>query len=444
MTQPVWFAEIWGRVEAAVGELSDELRAGGLRELMFVRDLWGRVRLLLPVRADSKQREAVRRLALSLADRLGAHAYAPERAVLEVEDWEVEKPLKRARTAEVREITVKLIDRQVTAGGWSLAGLGEQAVPGRLPSQPARFTLFSLKGGVGRSTTAAVMARHWAERGKCVLVVDLDLESPGVSSLLLDPRQYPDFGVVDWFVEELVGQGDQVVAQMTARPAWAQELRGDVLVAPALARASGEYLAKLGRVYLDLPPKDVGQEAVPWLDRLRGLIASLEQRVNPDLLLIDSRNGLSDIGAAAVAALDAQVLLFAVDSEASWSGYRVLFEHWNAFGTSRWIRERLATVAGLVPETGSEEYLESFRQHAWDLFRETLYDEAPPDAEAEEDLFTFDLEDEAAPHWPAPVFWNRGLAGGSPIYKAERESVALAYQRFLDRMDQLYALMAEQ
>jgi len=305
--------------------------------------------------------------------------------------------------------------------------------------QVVRFTLFSLKGGVGRSTSAAVMAQHWAERGKRVLVVDLDLESPGVSSLLLDPREYPDFGVVDWFVEDLVGQGDEVVKRMTARPAWAQQLRGDVLVAPALARARGEYLAKLGRVYLDLPPKQLGQQAEPWLDRLRGLMAGLEGRVQPDVVLIDSRNGLSDIGAAALAGLDAQLLLFAVDSEATWSGYRVLFEHWNSFGTAGSVRERLATVAALVPETRGEEYLESFRQHAWDLFRDTLYDEAPANADAGEDLFTFDLNDETAPHWPAPIFWNRGLAGGPAIYNVERESVALAYQRFLDRMDQLYA-----
>jgi len=68
-----------------------------------------------------------------------------------------------------------------------------------------------------------------------------------------------------------------------------------------------------------------------------------------------------------------------------------------------------------------------------------LYDEAPANADAGEDLFTFDLNDETAPHWPAPIFWNRGLAGGPAIYNVERESVALAYQRFLDRMDQLYA-----
>ena len=79
--------------------------------------------------------------------------------------------------------------------------------------------------------------------------MDLDLESPGLSSAVLEPDRRPDFGITDWFVEELVGQGDQVLGSMTAAPRWAQDFDGDVRVVPAHGRESGEYLAKLGRVY---------------------------------------------------------------------------------------------------------------------------------------------------------------------------------------------------
>ena len=48
-----------------------------------------------------------------------------------------------------------------------------------------RFTLYSVKGGVGRTTTAAVLAWQLAHNGQRVLVVDLDLESPGLSSAML-------------------------------------------------------------------------------------------------------------------------------------------------------------------------------------------------------------------------------------------------------------------
>ena len=58
-----------------------------------------------------------------------------------------------------------------------------------------------------------------------MLVVDLDLESPGVSSAALAAADPPDFGVVDWFVEDLVEQGDRVIERMSCEPEWVRNLR---------------------------------------------------------------------------------------------------------------------------------------------------------------------------------------------------------------------------
>ena len=71
-------------------------------------------------------------------------------------------------------------------------------------------------GRMRRSTTAAALAWHLARKGERVLVVDLDLESPGLASALFEPERCPTFGMTDWFVEDLVGQGDQVLDDMTA------------------------------------------------------------------------------------------------------------------------------------------------------------------------------------------------------------------------------------
>ena len=92
------------------------------------------------------------------------------------------------------------VDRLVTGRDW-------WTVSDSLHTEsPGRCTLFSVKGGVGRSTTAAVLAWHLSRKGERVLVVDLDLESPGLSSAMLDAHARPKFGVTDWFVEDLVGQ----------------------------------------------------------------------------------------------------------------------------------------------------------------------------------------------------------------------------------------------
>ena len=123
----------------------------------------------------------------------------------------------------------------------------------RREAGPARCTLHSVKGGVGRSTTAAVLARHLARSEERVLVVDLDIESSGLASAVLERRTQPDFGGVDWFVEELVGWDDLMIVNdlagigfMKQKPKVADGLHGfaddDVLDAIRCRRdgASGQ------------------------------------------------------------------------------------------------------------------------------------------------------------------------------------------------------------
>src|SRR5690606_10863879 len=101
---------------------------------------------------------------------------------------------------------VCLHDRLLMGAEWSASP------PAGAPSIE-RFTLFSMKGGVGRSTTATILAWHLAQKGKRVLVFDLDLESPGVGATLLG-TDLPRFGIVDWFVEDALGQGQAVLGEM--------------------------------------------------------------------------------------------------------------------------------------------------------------------------------------------------------------------------------------
>ena len=312
--------------------------------------------------------------------------------------------------------------------------VGQHGVPTKrehrahMPQLWAEFTAFVR--GRGRSTTAAVLAWHLARNGEHVLVVDLDLESPGLSSAMLDLAARPEFGVTDWFVEDLVGQDDYVSERMAAAPAWAQELDGDVRVVPAHGSEPGEYLAKLGRVYLDIK--------VPWTVRLERLLSRLEETYKPSIVLLESRSGLHDIAAATVTDLGAQVLLFAVDAESHWTDYAVLFRHWQTHGLAPSIRERLSIVSALTPEIDTERYLRRFREQAWNLFRERLYDDIEPSGDSR-DRFSFDLHEEGAPHDPIAIHWNRGLAAGASLRDLEWEQMRQAYTKFLTRFDEIVA-----
>ena len=403
----------------------------GIGPVYLVRNLYGKVSISAPEDAEGNDafRQALERLAVRLREALGAHGASAREPVLFV---------GRALLDELRDTAWKIpgtsnayfADRLVTTSGWWTVGGADADSAGEGPPGvgiPPRFTLHSVKGGVGLSTTAAVLARHLARTGRRVLVADLDLESPGLSSAMLEPDRRPELGIADWFVEDLVGQGDRVIERMTAAPRWTQDFDGDVRVVPAHGADAGEYLAKLGRVHMDTD--------VAWTARLRRLLERLESRFDPDVVLLESRSGLHDIAAATVTDLDAQVLLFAVDSESHWDDYGLLFRHWQRHGLATRIRERLSIVSALTPDLNTERYLQRFREHAWHLFRDRLYDlSSPGDAG---DAFSFDLGDDDAPHAPLPIHWTRGLAAGAALRQFEESTVRQAYASFLKRFDGL-------
>ena len=416
----VSFDEIRRRV---AGVLDAARLPEAVAPLYLVRNLLGRVSISVSdaVRANDAGRDALQRLAHALRDKLGLHGYSVEDAVLFVEPAMLET---LAGTAGEIRPGVYWVDRLVTGRDWWTVD------DPRSEGGPARCTLFSVKGGVGRSTSAAVLAWHLARRGEQVLVVDLDLESPGLSSAMLDTRAQPKFGVTDWFVEELVGQGDRVVEQMTGAPDWAHDSDGSVRVAPAHGQDPGEYLAKLGRVYMD-------SDDDPWTARLKRLLGRLEEDFGPTVVLLESRSGLHDIAAAAVTEVDAQVLLFAVDSASTWTDYDILFQHWKTHRLAASIRDRLSIVSALTPELDTERYLQRFREKAWNLFRDGLYGDVDP-AEDAGDPYTFDRDEEDAPHVPFAIHWTRGLAAGASLIALEATPVLQAYRDFLRRFDRLF------
>ena len=416
MAEFVPFDSVRSRVTEVLKGSPEEVH--GLREVYLIRNLYGKVRIAVSDEVrDEARRNALSRLAVRLQEKLGAYACPEETAVLFVDS----ERLKTLREDSSKiDSNVYWVDRLMTGGDW-------WTVNPLLPKGgPRRYTLFSVKGGVGRSTTAAVLAWRLARGGERVLVVDLDLESPGLSSALLDARTQPEFGVTDWFVEDLVGQGEQVIGRMAAHPPWSRELEGDVQVVPAHGSEPGEYLAKLGRVYLGA--------GTAWAKRLSGLLSQLEDAHKPTVVLLESRSGLHDIAAATVTDLDATVLLFATDSESAWADYGILFRHWQSHDDlAKKIRERLFIVSALTPELDTELYLQRFQQKAWSLFQDHLYDEIAPDNTGEE--FSFGLDDEEAPHYPIPIQWNRGLAAGTSLRFLDRAAVHQAYAAFLKWFD---------
>lgn len=390
---------VFDRILPIASEVLREHRAivSQLEWLVINRDLNARVRIILPesVEPDVERRKQCEAIYEVLAARIAPHAYPVQTGIL----YEAtrDEACAGGTSYPLDDFDkVWLVDRLATEGNWANIAPETDGAP--------RIVFFSIKGGVGRSTALAACAWKLAQLGKRVLVLDLDLESPGLSSSLLPTDRQPMYGITDWLVEDLVDNGEPILDGMIATSELARD--GQIYVVPAHGSDAGEYIAKLGRVWMPKVGDDGTRE--PWSARSHRLLRTLEARIKPDIVLIDSRAGIDEVASSCVTDLGANlILLFALDGSQTWSGYRILFNHWQRARVAEDIRERLQMVAALVPELDPSAYLKDLRERAYDLFLEKLYDElASPDAEG----WSFDLANELAPHQPWAVRWHRGFA----------------------------------
>ncbi|MET2716093.1 AAA family ATPase [Streptomyces harbinensis] len=347
--------------------------------------------------------------------------------------------------------SVHVLERTVIGTDWA------RSVPtpsdGAAGRRDRRVALYGFKGGVGRTTATAVLARYLAGTGRCVLVVDLDLESPGISNLLEDPAGIPRHGIVDHLVEAGVGNADglELVARSTALPVTGN---GEVWLAPAggspLEGDPYDYLAKLNRIYSDLAGLNPGDGERPFAARLEQAIAACEDQVTglsrtPDVVLLDSRAGMHDIAAVTLTHLSGLALLFAVDNPSTWEGYKMLFTQWQRRpALARELRERLRIVAAMFHSAGDAKRLPALRDRAQELFASTLYDQLDTDEDSTDDEshepYHPPLEDNDAPHAPVPILFGNDLVGLDPLRSRdwpELPFVEAAYRTFTTTVERL-------
>ena len=214
--------------------------------------------------------------------------------------------------------SVRVLDRRVVGADWlRRPGAGSPSVP--------RLFFVSLKGGVGRSTALCVLAAHLAAGGRRVLAIDLDLEAPGLGTMLLDEATLPRFGLLDYLVETNLAtvEDDFVRDMLGASPLGGG--RGSISVVPALGGVASanpmNVLGKLARAYL---PSESDPALSSFTAKIENLIDRLNSSGDYDVVLVDARAGLHESTAAAAVALQGNTLIFGMDQPQTFAGYRAL------------------------------------------------------------------------------------------------------------------------
>ena len=398
-------------VDTLVRELGSEAVTAGL----VLRDGSGQLAFVASaVLTDEHQL----RLERVLRERLGHYA-RPDRVIISGDAPGAKRLLAddAARAMAVGTTRIRYADRRIVGAEWLHA-------PATAEAHPPRFVFSSLKGGVGRSTALSVVAAEQARRGRNVLVVDLDLEAPGIGSMLLTADRRPPLGALDYLVERNLGPVDRRDLDDCVGTSGLTSGQGLVDVVPVVGTRSDDapanYLAKLARGMIEAVTD--GQEPVSVTSKVSTMLEELQARRRYDLVLIDARAGLAELAASPLLGLGANVLLFGTPQRQTLEGLTFLFAHLASLVAaeqpSPW--QGLKMVHAKVRHDAAHK---RFKDQLWELFSTYLYEEQDGLEE-----FNFDADDPDAPHNPLPIPLDTAFADWDP---AEEPSnlVASYYQR---------------
>lgn len=211
------------------------------------------------------------------------------------------------------------------------------------PVRPAVIAFYGFRGGAGRTTALAHVAVLLASQQRNVVVVDLDLEAPGVDRVLGAPRPEPGKGVVA-LIRTALSASDPDEFVLTHHLVAIAIGGGSLIrILPAGVLDSG-YVQALDD--LGVPLWHVLEGPSP----LQTLLERIESELEPDAILIDCRTGLTGLAASAMFHFADQVVCFLPMSEQSGDGLDVFLKTVRAAREQRDGRPDVVLVPSMVPD----------------------------------------------------------------------------------------------
>ena len=166
-------------------------------------------------------------------------------------------------------------------------------------------TFYSFKGGVGRTMALVNVAVALARRGRRVLVVDFDLEAPGLDTydIFRSPKPVP--GVIDFVAEYLLSGKAPKLDRFVSESAGVGDCGGALWSMPSGTQHAA-YAANFNQI--DWSALYEHHDGYLLFEDLK---EQWKQVLKPDYVLIDSRTGHTDTGGICTRHLpDAVAILF--------------------------------------------------------------------------------------------------------------------------------------
>jgi cellulose biosynthesis protein BcsQ len=275
---------------------------------------------------------------------------------------------------------------------------------------PPIVVFYSFKGGLGRSTCLASFAIQRARAGDRVVVLDLDLGSPGIGRVLAaDPQGLTSpLGVVDFLVEQAP---TEVPLANYFHRCTSVAGSGELIVFPA-GRVDEAYADKLARV--DIEGADSTAKSA-----LGTLLGRVRDELKPQWVLLDAPVGLSDLAGRLLSGFAHLHVLLGTTQEQSWQGLNRVLDRLGKARVERGLpQHEVVLVQAMVPvcAVGGRLARRAFAGRAWQEFDDRYYASEDGDDELANGLWTVnDGDSSSAPHVPVPISYEQRLADFTDI-----------------------------
>ncbi len=388
-----------------------------LESVTIIRDVYGKVRLFLEPQQDIKLEAEIKKLDICLSQKLGS--YYGKDIWLPQGEQDGYKALIQVITderilAEWDDNTVLprwyLLERHLAKQAWTNKDSGNPPWEQKYVDQghkPPVVAFFSFKGGVGRSTALVATALTLSRYGHRVAIVDLDLEAPGLSTIL-SPNSLDNFGVIDYLLEKKVQKSEWSLRThlLTINEQMLLGDSGETLRLLPAGSVDNNYLEKLARLdFQNLVDKELPET-------LREMLIELQSAAKPlDFIFLDARAGFHDIGGLAIADLSHAAVIFATQSRQSWAGLKQVIRRLARPLATEQEQLPVVLVHAMAPPLtapGREMELKLFRETAYDIFQNYYYweSETVPNS-----------NDSDAPFTPLIVSWQDSLRGDIILFR---------------------------
>ncbi len=181
-------------------------------------------------------------------------------------------------------------------------------------------TFYSFKGGVGRSMALVNVGVQLAKAGKKVLLVDFDLEAPGLPTFNLDKPTQETLGIVD-FVTHYIDRGEAPNIKEYLYKSSQFSGGGGIWVMP-VGHQDATYSKRLNSINWKLLYSE--QDGYLFFEDMR---RQWDAELAPDYVLIDSRTGHSDVEGLCTRQLPNAVCLLFFPNEQNLQGLKRIVEN---------------------------------------------------------------------------------------------------------------------